>query len=115
MPSFINDTDDSIRGIRNIIDLPSGAILVTFRVISPFPSIPHDFRLRAFNDSLLDRYQPTTGVKGILYMTELVFKVNVFEFNSQHFLQTSSMAIDTKKFIYFVTVFYYLATLFSME
>ena len=69
MPSFIIHTDDFIRRIRNIIDMPSYVLLVTFDVVSLFPSIPQDYGLWAPNDFPLDRNLPTIVVKGIHNMT----------------------------------------------
>ena len=96
IPSSIKDTDDFIQRIRNIIDLPSDVLLVTFDVVSLYPSIPHDFGLCALKDFLLDRNLPNIVINGIYNMTELVLKKNVFEFNSECFLQTSGTAIGTK-------------------
>ena len=61
--------------------------------MSLLPNISHDFGLRALNDFLLDRILPTNVVNGILNMTVLVLKKNVFVFNSECFLQTSGTAI----------------------
>ena len=94
--SYFNDTDDFIRRIRHIIDLPSDVLLVTFDVVSLCPSIPHDFALCAHKDFLLDRILPAIVENGIHIMTELVLKKNVFEFNSECFLQSSGTAIGTK-------------------
>ena len=96
IPSSIKDTDDFIRRIRNIIDLPSDVLLVTFDVVSLCPSIPHDLGLCAPKDFLLDRSLLTIVVNGIHSMMELVLKKNVFEFNSECFLQTSGTTIGTK-------------------
>ena len=96
IPSSIKDTDDFIRRIRNIIDLPSDVLLVTFDVVSLCPSITHDFGLCAHKDFLLDRSLPAIVVNGIRNMTELVLERNVFEFNSECFLKTSGTAIGTK-------------------
>ena len=96
IPSPIKDTDDFIRRIRNIIDLPSDVLLVAFDVVSLYPSIPQDFGLCAPKDFLLDRNLPNIVVNGIHNMTELVLKKNVFEFNSECFRQTSGTAIGTK-------------------
>ena len=60
------------------------------------PSIPHDFGLCAPKNTLLDRSQPAIVVNGIRNMTELVLKRNVFEFNSECFLQSFGTAIGTK-------------------
>ena len=96
IPSFINGSDDFIRRIRNITNLPSDILLVTFEVVSLCPSIQHDFGLCAHKDFLLDRSLPTIVVNGIHSMTELVLRKNVFEFNSECFLQTYGTAIGTK-------------------
>ena len=96
VPSFIKDTDDFIRKIRNIVDSSSGVRLVTFDVMSLCPSNPHDFGIDALNDFLFDRNPHTNVVNGILNMTQLVLKKNLFEFNSECFLQFSGTAIGTK-------------------
>ena len=96
IPSSIKGTDDVIRRIRNIIDLPLDALLATFDVVSLYPSIPHDFGLCARKDFLLDCNPPAIVVNGIHNMTELMLKKNVFEFNSECFLQASGTAIGTK-------------------
>ena len=83
IPSSIKDTDDFIRRIRSIIDLPSDVLLVTLDVVSLYPSIPHDFGLCALRNFLLDRNLPAIFVNGIHNMTEMVLKKNVFEFNSE--------------------------------
>ena len=77
IPPSIKDTDDLIRRVCIIIDLPSDVLLVTFDEISLYPSIPHDFDLCALNDFLLYCNVPTKVVNGILNMTELVPKQNV--------------------------------------
>ena len=96
IPSSIKDTNDFIRRIRNIIDLPSDVLLVTLDVVSLCPRIPHDFGLCARKNFLLDRNLPAIVVNGIHDMTEMVLKKNVFEFNSECLLQISGTAIGTK-------------------
>ena len=96
IPSYIKDTDDFIRKIRNINVIPPGAFLVTIDVVALYPSIPHSDGLKALRDFLNDCNLPSKVVNGILRMTELVLKKNVFEFNSEYFLQLSGTAIGTK-------------------
>ena len=96
IPSYIKDTDDFIRRIRDIIDLPSVVLLITLDVVSLYHSIPHDFGLCALKNFLLHRNLPVIVVKAIHNMTEMVLKKNVFEFNSECFLQISGTAIGTK-------------------
>ena len=69
-----------------IRDLPTDVLLVAFDVMSLYPSIPHDFGLCALSDFHLDRNLHTKVVNGLLSMTELVVKKNVFEFYSECFL-----------------------------
>ena len=61
-----------------------------------FHYIQHDFGLCALENFLLDRNLPAIVVNGIHNMTEMVLKKNVFEFNSECFLQISGTAIGTK-------------------
>ena len=96
IPSSIKNTDDFNRRILDIIDLPSDVLLVTFVVVSLCPCIPHDFGLCAHKDFPLDRSLPAIFVNGIHNMTELMLKKNVFEINSECFLQISGTAISTK-------------------
>ncbi|KAJ8031266.1 Deleted in malignant brain tumors 1 protein [Holothuria leucospilota] len=96
IPSFIKDTDDFIRKIRDINVIPPGAFLVTIDVVALYPSIPHTNGLRALGDFLRECQLPTKVISGILKMSELVLFKNVFEFNSEYFLQMSGTAIGTK-------------------
>ncbi|KAJ8039742.1 hypothetical protein HOLleu_13841 [Holothuria leucospilota] len=96
IPSFIKDTDDFIRKIRDINVIPPGAFLVTIDVVALYPSIPHTNGLRALGDFLRECQLSTKVISGILKMSELVLFKNVFEFNSEYFLQMSGTAIGTK-------------------
>ena len=76
--------------------MPSDVLLVTLDVVSLYPSIPHAFGLCALKNFLLERNLPAIVVNGIHSTTEMVLKKNVFEFNSECFLQISGTAIGTK-------------------
>ena len=91
IPSFIKDTDDFIRRILNIIDMPSDVLIATLDVMSLYPSIPHNFGLHALNDFLLDHNLPTKVDNEILNMTELVLKRNVF--HSEYFTLSVSFKL----------------------
>ena len=96
IPSHIKDTSDFIHKINAIGSIPAGALLVTIDVVALYPSIPHSDGLRALREFLTERHLPTSVVSGICEMAELVLKKNVFEFDSEFFLQTSGTAIGTK-------------------
>ena len=50
--SYIKDSDDFIRKIRDIQYIPSNAILVTVEVVGLYPSIPHDSGLKVLKNNL---------------------------------------------------------------
>ena len=96
IPSFIKDTNDFIQKIRSIGSVPPGALLVTIDVVALYPSIPHNDGLSALRKFLKDRILPDQIINGVADMAELVLKNNVFEFNSECFLQEAGTAIGTK-------------------
>ena len=53
--SYIKDSGDFIRKIKNLTDIPEGAILVTADVVSLYPSIPHQTGLKALKKALDER------------------------------------------------------------
>ena len=48
---YIKDSGDFIRKIKNLTDIPEGAILVTADVVSLYPSISHQAGLEALKKS----------------------------------------------------------------
>ena len=53
--SYIKDSSDFVRKIKNLTDIPEGAILVTADVVSLYPSIPHQAGLKALKKALDER------------------------------------------------------------
>ena len=53
--SYIKDSGDFIWEIKNLTDIPEGAILVTSHVVSLYPSIPHQAGLEALKKALDER------------------------------------------------------------
>ena len=53
--SYIKDSGDFVRKIKNLTDIPEGAILVTADVVSLYPSIPHQAGLKALKKALDER------------------------------------------------------------
>ena len=94
--SYIKDTADFIDKIKDLGEIPEGAILVTADVVGLYPSIPHtegqEF-LRKQYDKFLQKKVPAEDV---IKMADLVLKNNFFEFNSKFFQQISGIAIGTK-------------------
>ena len=52
--SYIKDSNDFIKKIKHLKNIPDNAILVTADVVGLYPSIPHEAGLRALKE-VLDR------------------------------------------------------------
>ena len=50
--SYINDSVDFLRKIKQIRNLPEDSILVTADVVGLYPSIPHELGLKALREAL---------------------------------------------------------------
>ena len=101
--SYIKDTNDFLRKLKNIGTLPDGAILCTIDVVGLYPHIPHDEGLQAVREALglsnnLQSDQMENGDlrQDIVDFTELVLKNNNFEFNGGHYVQKLGTAIGTR-------------------
>ena len=94
--SYIKDTADFLDKLKDLGEVPEGAILVTADVIGLYHSIPHTEGvevLRKHYDKFLHKKAPT---EDIIKMSDFVLKNNFFEFNSKCFQQISGTAIGTK-------------------
>ena len=85
--SYIKDTNDFLRKLKNVGTLPDGAILCTIDVVGLYPHIPHDHSDRSENSGLK---------QDIVDFTELVLKNNNFEFDDKHYVQKLGTAIGTR-------------------
>ena len=52
MDGHIRDSNDFIKRIKNLKNIPSNSILVTADVVGLYPSIPHELRLNAIKEAL---------------------------------------------------------------
>ena len=94
--SYIKDSGDFLKKIKNIGKIPEGAILVTADVIGLYLSISHGTGLEAFRKILNERDSPKVPTEDIVRMTEFVLKSNFFEFNGEVKRQKSRTTIGTK-------------------
>ena len=74
--SYIKDSQDFINKSRKLGKIPENAILVTADIAGLYPSIPHNFGLRALKEA------PKIPTEDLLQMTEFVFKNIFFEFDN---------------------------------
>lgn len=101
--SYIKDTNDFLRKLKNIDTLPEGAILCTVDVVGLYPHIPRDEGIEAVKEALLtwdskvENGRKLGDLKNdLVEFTEIVLKNNNFEFDERHFVQKLGTAIGTR-------------------
>ena len=88
--------------MREIGELPEGAILCTIDVVGLYPHIPHKEGLEALKEALdISDGQSGSEQDGslnedVLSFAELVLNSNNFEFNGRHYLQKRGTVIGTR-------------------
>ena len=103
--SYIKDSGDFLKKIKNLGSLPENAILVTADVVGLYPSIPHEAGLQALEEALENRNHKQIPTDKLLKMAQFVLKNNFFEFNNDVFQQISGTAIGTKFALPYVCIF----------
>ena len=81
--SYIKDSRDFIRKIKDIHYIPSNPILVTADVVGLYSSIPHDSGLKALKSILDKRKNQNIPTADHIKITEFVLRNNYFEFNGK--------------------------------
>ena len=100
--SYVKDTNDFLRKLGEIGELPEGTILCTIDVVGLYPHIPHDEGIEAVKEALMksranqdERWEGSLQ-EDIVAFAELVLKNNNFEFNGKHYVQALGTAIGTR-------------------
>ena len=94
--SYIKDSGDFIKKLKNIDHIPQDAIMVTVDVAGLYPSIPHDSGLETLKKVLDNRENKKISTDDLTKMAEFVLKNNYFELNGKVKNQISGTAIGTK-------------------
>ena len=72
--SYLKDSDDFIKKIKNINIIPKDSILITADVVGLYPRIPYEAGLKAVEKALNNR----TNKKCLVKMSKFVLKNNYF-------------------------------------
>ena len=94
--SYVKDSGDFLKKVKNIGKIPEGAILVTADVVGLYPSIPHGAGLEALRKRLNERETPRVPTEELIKMADFVLKNNLFEFNGGMKMQKLRIVIGTK-------------------
>ena len=77
--SYIKDSGDFIKKLKNIDHIPQDAIMVTADVVGLYPSIPHDAGLEALRKVLDNRENNKISIDDLTKMIEFVLKTAVLD------------------------------------
>ncbi|XP_057296197.1 uncharacterized protein LOC130625148 [Hydractinia symbiolongicarpus] len=94
--SFIKDTNNFLRKLRNLPTLPDDVLLCTVDVLGLYPNIPHQDGLAALHRVLDVREDKSVSTETLMDLAECVLQNNVFEHNNRFFRQLQGTAIGTK-------------------
>ena len=94
--SYIKDSGDFIKKIKDIGTIPKDSILITADVVGLYPSIPHEARLKVLENALNSSINKKVSTEDLVKMAKFVLKNNYFEFNGKVKQQISGTAIGTK-------------------
>ena len=94
--SYTKDSSRFISKIKDLENIPEGAILVTADVLSLYPSILHEAGLNAIGEALGNKENKHIPTDNLLEMVEFVLKNNYFELNSKIKKQLLGTTIGTK-------------------
>ena len=98
-PSYLQDTPDFLRSIEELNQLgpiPDNAILVSIDVSGLYTNIPQEEGLDAVREALLEREDTKVPTEFLVRILELVLRYNIFEFNTELFLQMIGTAMGTR-------------------
>ena len=79
--SYIKDSGDFSKKIKNIGTIPKDSILITADVVGSYPSIPHEAGLKALEKAFNNCTNKKVSTKDLVKMAKFFLKNNYFEFN----------------------------------
>ena len=93
-PSFVRDTPDFIRKLKEIKEpLPDNSILFCFDVVKLYPSVPREEKLKACEEAFLVRLKPFIAAEWVMEMIRTVLDNNNFVLGEKNYIQTDGVAI----------------------
>ena len=78
---YIKDTNNFLKKLCSLINLPANSLLCTMDVVGLYPNIPHDEGLSALRKRRNERDKKDVSTDTLVKLAELVLKNNIFNFN----------------------------------
>ena len=94
--SFVKDTNDFLKKLRDFPPLSYDSILCTIDVVGLYPNIRHEEGLAALRKALETREDKNISTDRLVDLAECVLKNNIFQHNERQFRQKQGTAIGTK-------------------
>ena len=97
LKSYIKDTSDFLRKIKDIGEIPKDAILVTMDVTGLYTNIDNTEGLEAMREALEESSQnQKPSANALTLMMRLILMLNNFVFNNVNYLQKMGTAMGTR-------------------
>ena len=105
IPSYVKDTQDFLKKLEKVKDIPQESRLVTLDVKSLYANIPNNEGITAVNESYVKYKEKTASTKVIITFLSLILTLNNFVFNCTHYLQTVGCAMSTIRATCYANIF----------
>ena len=86
IPSYVKDTQDFLKKLEKVKDIPLESLLVTLDVKSLYTNIPNNEGIKAVKESYEKCKEKTVSRKVIITFLSLILTLNNFVFNCTHYL-----------------------------
>ena len=80
---YIKDTNDFLKNLRSLANLPDDIILCTVDVVALYPNIPIDEGLSALRKRLDLRQENDLTISTLIKLAEVVLKNDIFTFKEK--------------------------------
>ena len=95
IPSYVKDTQDFLKKLEKLKDIPQESLLVTLDGKSLSTNIPNNESIKAVKESYEKYKEKVVSKKVIITFLSLILTLNNFVFNCTHYLQTMGYAMGT--------------------
>ena len=94
--SYIKDTNDFLKKLHSLPNLPDDIVLCTVDVVGLYPNISHEEGLSALRRRLDLRQEKDVTTSALVELAEVVLKNNIFTFKEKILKQNRGTAIGPK-------------------